>query len=97
MTIKALIFFTKRLVVISLVLVCRFGSSPLLKMDGSKSYRFFCLATGVGIVKQLAANDPVMSHMQAIWLVFLISLVLTLFVAVVMYLFIERPMMNLRK
>ncbi|PIE40838.1 MAG: hypothetical protein CSA49_06435 [Gammaproteobacteria bacterium] len=47
--------------------------------------------------KGLVEQNPEISHFTAISYVFLISFVLTTLLAVIMYLLIERPLMNLRK
>lgn len=58
------------------------------------------VSVAVSIVVNLMQKKPEIhnySHMEAIWIIFGIGLLLTILVSVIIYLVIERPLMNLRK
>ncbi|MCG8671609.1 MAG: hypothetical protein MI867_19545, partial [Pseudomonadales bacterium] len=55
------------------------------------------VAIVVAQAKVMVEKDPSMTHMDAVFFVFLVSTILTTILSAFMYLFIERPLMNLRK
>lgn len=55
------------------------------------------VAIAVAHAVKMVNNNPDMSHFEAVFFIFVVSTIVTTFVATLMYLFIERPLMNLRK